>query len=328
MGFEQTIAQAAVAFLDEVRQARSPNTARTYRNGLHAFLGTLTQQGLPPEKTPVTALGEDALLGFLRSLRGHAPSTERLYATAVTQFYIYLVARWNLPLNLAKVRMLVQKYARRPGQRLPQFEYAAIEKVLAFVDEATTRPVKSERERLRGLRDRAFLWTLAHTGLRVHEACALRRGDVDWQAGRAVIIGKGDRQDVVRFSSKALQTLKAYLEARYEWDARSGRALAALPLFARHDKRVGRRVLPMSTVTGRNIVRYWVYRALGPEMVGRITPHSFRHYFVTRVLKASGGNLKLAQHLARHRNIQVTQRYAHLSDAELDAAYRAVFEGN
>jgi integrase/recombinase XerC len=36
--------------------------------------------------------------------------------------------------------------------------------------------------------------------------------------------------------------------------------------------------------------------------------------------------LKLAQELARHKNIAVTQRYAHLSDNELDQGYWNVFE--
>ncbi|MCE7861514.1 MAG: hypothetical protein DYG86_17240 [Chloroflexi bacterium CFX2] len=60
-------------------------------------------------------------------------------------------------------------------------------------------------------------------------------------------------------------------------------------------------------------------------MAGKITPHSFRHYFVTTVLRGTG-NLKIAQELARHKNIQVTQRYTHLSDDELDKAYHEVFE--
>jgi hypothetical protein len=38
------------------------------------------------------------------------------------------------------------------------------------------------------------------------------------------------------------------------------------------------------------------------------------------------GNLKMAQELARHKNIAVTQRYAHLSDDELDKGYWDVFE--
>jgi site-specific recombinase XerC len=70
-----------------------------------------------------------------------------------------------------------------------------------------------------------------------------------------------------------------------------------------------------------------VSEALGDQDAGLITPHSFRHYFVTTVLKGSG-NLKLAQELARHRNIAVTQRYAHLNDDELDKGYRDIFDSH
>jgi integrase len=108
-------------------------------------------------------------------------------------------------------------------------------------------------------------------------------------------------------------------------DGASNRPLTALPLFARHDKGAGKKVKPITTATGRNIVTETVRLALGEEAVGTITPHSFRHYFVTTVLRASG-NLKLAQELARHSNIQVTQRYAHLSDDELDKGYYEIFE--
>jgi integrase len=85
-------------------------------------------------------------------------------------------------------------------------------------------------------------------------------------------------------------------------------------------------VLPITPTTGRAIVHERVAEALGPEAVGSVTPHSFRHYFVTTVLRGSGGNLKLAQELARHRNIAVTQRYAHLSDDELDRGYHEIFD--
>jgi hypothetical protein len=81
-------------------------------------------------------------------------------------------------------------------------------------------------------------------------------------------------------------------------DGGSGRPLSSLPLFARHDLGAGKKVLPISTTTGRAIVHKHVSEALGPEAAGTITPHSFRHYFVTTVLRGSGGNLKLAQELA------------------------------
>ena len=109
-------------------------------------------------------------------------------------------------------------------------------------------------------------------------------------------------------------------------DGSSGRPLISLPLFARHDRGAGKKVLPISTTTGRAIVHQRVRECLGEERQDEITPHSFRHYFVTTVLRGSGGNLKLAQELARHRNIAVTQRYAHLSDDELDRGYHEIFE--
>ena len=85
-------------------------------------------------------------------------------------------------------------------------------------------------------------------------------------------------------------------------------------------------MLPISTTTARAIVRQQVGQTLGETHRGSITPHSFRHYFVTTVLRGSGGNLKLAQELARHRSIAVTQRYAHLSDDELDRGYFEIFD--
>jgi integrase len=224
------------------------------------------------------------------------------------------------------LRLLIRQRARRPGIRLPQFPSEDIQHVLDYVKNITEQVFESDSDKLRALRDRAFLLTLADTGLRVHEACALRRGDVDWNEGRAVIIGKGDKQAVVRFSSRSLRALRDYLSARSRFDGASNRQLTALPLFARHDKGAGKKVKPISTATGRNIVKERVRQALGDEAVGTITPHSFRHYFVTTVLRASG-NLKLAQELARHSNIQVTQRYAHLSDDELDKGYYEIFEG-
>ena len=43
------------------------------------------------------------------------------------------------------------------------------------------------------------------------------------------------------------------------------------------------------------------------------------------VLRGSGGNLRLAQELARHETIAITQRYTHLSDDELERGYHEIF---
>ncbi len=314
-------------YLTAVRLARSPNTVRTYGNAVQAFRACLDGLGVDPSSQPARSASENWIGDFAAHLRNYAPASERLYLTAISGWYEYLSAEGLAELNLPRLRSLIRRRARKPGQRLPQFPRAAIEAILAA---ATDIPGRAEDEagRLRALRDRALLFTLADTGLRVHEAVGLRRGDLDWNEGRAVMIGKGDREAVVRFSNRSLRFLRAYLEARAGRDGLSGKPLSALPLFARHDLAAGKRVLPISTTTARAIVHGRARQTLGDRTQAEITPHSFRHFFVTTVLRGSGGNLKLAQELARHRSIAVTQRYAHLSDDELDRGYHEIFESS
>ena len=315
-----SISDAIDRYIKTVNTARSANTARTYKNGMTLFLLTLTEHKLDPKTLPVAELSEEPVSWFAARLKDYSPATERLYLTALAGFYDYIAGENLAEVNLPRIRLLIHQRARRPGIRLPQFPQNDLDTLLQKISDLHTRIAADEEEKLRNLRDRAFLLTLADTGLRVHEACGMRRGDLDRNEGRAIVIGKGNQQAVVRFSKRAQAALDDYLRARATLDGASGRPLSSLPLFARHDLGAGKKVKPITTATGRNIVNQRVAEFLGNDLVGRITPHSFRHYFVTRVLLASG-NLKLAQELARHKNIAVTQRYAHLSDNELDEGY-------
>jgi site-specific recombinase XerD len=323
-----TVAEAIQGYLESVKDARSAHTARAYTTGMTAFLRVLKEHWIEPE-TPVAQLNEDGMAWVLGYLKVYSIATERLYTQSVKGFYEYLAAERLTEINLPRLEQLVRKRTRHSGPRMPQFPREEIEQILIFVNNFTVQLSdnlpESMNQRLRAMRDRAFLFTLADTGLRVHEACNLLRGDIDWNEGRAVIIGKGDKQGVIRFSNRSLNALKDYISLRAKLDGASGKPLTSLPLFARHDKGAGKKVKPITTATGRNIVSERVRQALGEQATDRITPHSFRHYFVTTVLRASG-NLKLAQELARHSNIQVTQRYAHLSDDELDKGYHEIFE--
>lgn len=321
-----TVSQCISSYLESVSLARSANTTRTYRNALNSFSSSLLAHQIDPEITLANKASPDWIIWFTTDLKSHSPATERLYLTAATGWYEFLAAEEIASINLSRLRLLIRHRARRPGQRLPQFPRTAIEEVIKYAINLASYPSKDINERLRNLRDRAFLITLADTGLRVHEACNLRRGDLDWNEGRAIIIGKGNRQDVVRFSQRSLAALRDYLSLRAQLDGASGRPLSSLPLFARHDRGAGKKIISISTTTGRAIVHQRVREALGDQAVGAISPHSFRHYFVTTVLRGSGGNLKLAQELARHRNIAITQRYAHLSDDELDRGYYDIFD--
>jgi integrase/recombinase XerC len=321
----KTILQAMQDYLDTVKLARSENTLLAYETALDNLSITLKDNNLDIEKDSVKRINEEIISWFAQDLKPYAPTTEQLYITAAKGFLEYLVAEELSEVNLSKVKLLIRQRTRKPGKRLPQFPAQSIGRILEVMESKVIGPKEDNNEQLREMRDKAFIITLGDTGLRVHEACNLKRGDVDWNEGKALIIGKGNRQAVVRFSRRSQKALKEYLKVRSELDGISRKPLGTLPLFARHDKGAGLKIKPITTTTGRNIVDEHVREILGEEADGTITPHSFRHYFVTRVLTATG-NLKLAQNLARHQNIAVTQRYAHLSDDELDKGYWEVFE--
>lgn len=324
------IADAISKYLDMVKLSRSTHTMRAYKNALQIFSTVLTEKWLEPTSTSIEKLNENMISALAVHLKTYAPATEQLYLQAVKGFYEYVDSERLADINQSRVHVLIRQRSRRPGIRFPQFpmddmthlltQVESVENLIIFVKDDKTEAIN-----LRAYRDRAFLLILADSGLRVHEACKLRRGDIDWNEQRAIIIGKGDKQAVVRFTSRSIQAIKDYLSQRAALDGNSGKQLTSLPLFARHDKGAGKKIKPMTPTTGRRIVQERVKQFLGKEMVGKITPHSFRHYFVTTVLRGSG-NLKLAQELARHKNIQVTQRYTHLSNDELDKAYYEIFE--
>lgn len=326
-----TISKAMDEYLHVIERARSKHTVLAYKSALLIFRNLLKKKSLDADATPIDKLTEDLFAKLIDHMTTYAPTTEQLYLQAVKGFYLYLDSEKLIQVNQSRLTVLIRQRSRRPGIRLPQFPTDGIETLLdKLVNvENLLLPVSKDEHvtsvKLRAYRDRAFLITLADTGFRVHEACNLRRGDIDWNEQRAIVIGKGDKQAVVRFTSRSLQAIKDYLSCRATLDGNSGKQLGSLPLFARHDKGAGKKVKPLTPTTGRNIVKERVAQFLGSEMLGKITPHSFRHYFVTSVLRGSG-NLRYAQELARHKNIQVTQRYTHLSNDELDKAYYEIFE--
>lgn len=278
---------------------RSPKTIAAYRNALAQF---------------VKVVGEDAELNtetyvkFLISLKHKSPSTQLVYRTAVLKFYNFCKAG-----NWAELQEATEHYTRKPGKRIVNFNREALERVIAYCE--------SLQGDLFALRDRAFVLTLVDSGLRISEACSLKRGDIDWQECRAIIIGKGDKQAVVRFSNRSIQALKDYLRARASVDPNSRIPLASQPLFARHDITASKRIKSISAGGMWKAIKDRMTEAGVDRQLVRI--HDFRHYFVTMTYLVKG-DLKLSQELARHESISTTNRYAHLG-GETDAAYNEIF---
>ncbi len=323
---ELTIRKTIDLFIQNVSLTRSANTEKTYRNAMNAFEQMLQESGIDPEaEGSVDLLSEKIFGSYAKYLKAYSPSTESLYINVAKNYFEFLAAEEIKSFNLFQTKLLIKNRTRKPGIRLPQFPQHDIEELLDYaMNRVPELPCQTEQERLINLRDSAFLITLADTGLRIHEACGLRRGTIDWFSNKAIIIGKGNKEAVIRFSDRSIEKMRIYLNERSMLDGASGMPLASLPIFGRHDKGSGSRILPITTKTGRMIVSARVEECLGKEAVGTITPHSFRHYFVTNVLKQTG-NMKLAQEFARHSSVTVTQRYTHLSDEDLDQKYDKIF---
>src|SRR6266540_2435605 len=167
-------------FLDNL--SYSPKTVFAYRNALEQF---------------IKAVGEDAELNtatyveLLLALQNKSPSTQRVYTTAVLKFYTFCKAgNWN------ELKEATQLYRRRSGKRIVNFNPEAVERVITYCESLNGDTCTLVGTRLGALRDRAFVLTLADTGLRISEACSLKRGDIDWLEQRSIIIGKGDKQAV------------------------------------------------------------------------------------------------------------------------------------
>ena len=273
---------------------RLPKTIKTYRWALEYYFQIAGEE-----------LGDEAYETFLVAIRNLSPSSKRVLRSAVMGLYEFCEIG-----DLAKRTKLNHHYMRKVKTKPVNFDRAAVEKVINHCETLRGDLIK--------LRDRAFVLTLADTGFRISELRALKRGEIDWQEERVLIVGKGDKAAVVRLSHRSVIALQEYLSARSKLDGESGKPLGSLPLFAQHGNI--KRIKPMTDDGMRKAIKQRM-----KEAGARCRIHDFRHYFVTVVMIASGGNLKMAQEMARHESTQTTQRYAHFTKSELDVNYDQIF---
>jgi integrase/recombinase XerC len=324
---EMPIGQAIERFLKDLAIGQAERTVRTYTTALNHFRAFLTAASLPPETTPLPKLTADHALDWVRWLDEEEPELSQVtlgtYITAISRFYNYLALEKLLPMPLEEFQRLQQRLkavrGRVPKRRLPRVPQEEI--VERILEAAYALPTGTdERAELRRLRDIAMVEMLRSSGMRVGELVKLRRGDLNYEEHAAVVTGKGGRERVVYFDDRAWRALQTYLAARK--DGARGRPLAGFPLLARHDKRAGKRILPLSTNTVREALADLI-AAAGVAEHG-VTPHSFRHYFATRVLRATH-NLAVTQDMLGHASSDTTRIYARLTAEDTRRAHRRAF---
>lgn len=326
-----TIEEAIQHFLRDLSIGQAERTVRTYTTALNHFREFLAQSSLDPTSTPVMDLTPDHALDWVRWLDEGQPELVRItlstYVTALLRFYSHLVLEGLIGLSAEEHEQLRRRLhtirGRAPRQQLPKVPPEEIVARIMAAAWAAPHDRDDRRQRLRYLRNIAIVETLRSSGMRVGELVSLQRRDLIPQDHTAIVTGKGDKQRVVYFDETAWRALQSYLRARQ--DGRTGQALGRLPVLARHDKGAGEKVLPISTNTVRQVLSELIKLAGVGEY--EVTPHSFRHYFATRVLEATG-DLGATQDLLGHASPTTTRIYAKLSSETLRKAHEKAFGGN
>lgn len=209
------------------------------------------------------------------------------------------LARQTIARKLCAVRSFIRETLG--PERLPRFPLrgrAAGRIPEAFTEEEVEAALASvEGDDPRALRDRALLELAYSAGLRPHELVGLRLGDIDFEAEKIHVHGKGGKDRLVPLGEQAEDWLRLYLgEAR--------------PKLASGDSDVlflSRRGRALDTATVRTIFP---------------APMRFRHSFATHMLRG-GADLRTIQDLMGHVSLHTTAGYCKLDVRDLQEAHRA-----
>jgi integrase/recombinase XerD len=280
----------------ELERGLSRNTLEAYRSDLAQFGDFLGRRGLDPlEVAPID------LAAFISELaEGHdgrppvAPATLQRKIACLRSFYRHLRRDQILTEDPTSELRPPRSPARLPNV-LTRDEVARLLAQPRGSDPAV-------------LRDRALLETMYACGLRASEAIGLELSELDLETGILRARGKGSKERIVPIGSKAIATLRAYLE----------RGRPAL---------VGLRDEPHVFVNqrGAGLSRQGLYKivqrhAKSAGLEDRMSPHTLRHTFATHLL-AGGCDLRSLQEMLGHADIGTTQIYTHLSAGRLREVY-------
>jgi integrase/recombinase XerC len=312
-------------FIDHLRYERnlSPETLREYRRDMQQFANFLTPPG---EKTLALEQIDHRVIreyvGFMYDRKLEKSSVARRLASMRT-FFKFCNREKYLKQNPARL-IATPKLPRR----IPEIPTA--EEMNGFLDEMarggySVRP-KSRRKKRGGQksaarrdgsmkillkRDRAILELLYAAGVRVSELVGLNLQDVDRVGQILRVMGKGRKERVVPYGTKAQEALEAYWPAREEILAKAGSGKAAEAVFLNHQ--------------GGRLTNRWV-RAMVKKYTRlananwNLHPHSMRHAFATHLL-ADGADLRAIQELLGHVSLSTTQRYTQASVKQLMDIY-------
>ncbi len=314
----------------------SPHTISNYGKDLGQFVAYLSPPGLEPPA--LSAVTHNTIKEFVGHLHDHGlqKSSIARKLAALRSFFKYCVREGRLQENPARL-VPTPKLPKRIPSVLSAEEMNGFLNQLAEMgptpSSGSVAPKKNARhlanaspgnlakvlqEGLMLRRDRALLELLYAAGLRVSELTGLDYADIDQKERVLRVRGKGDKERIVPYGSKAQEALEKYWPLREQLFLKTsstrGRHRDAPHTEAVFLNYAGRRLTQRSV--GRIVKKY--------VRIGNVNwdlhPHSLRHAFATHLL-ADGADLRAIQELLGHQSLSTTQKYTHASIRQLMDIY-------
>jgi len=170
-------------------------------------------------------------------------------------------------------------------------------------------------------RNRAILWLLYDTGIRLSELCGLRLSDFDRKHGLITVLGKGSKERRIALGQNCLRNLLYYLdrhrpneEELAEWGSAGEERL-----FLSETR------TPI-TINGITLLFARIRKRAGMTDK-RISPHIFRHTFAVRYLKLGNDPFSL-QELLGHEDLSTVRFYMHMNDDDIQEQKRKYSPGD
>jgi integrase/recombinase XerD len=170
-------------------------------------------------------------------------------------------------------------------------------------------------------RNRAILWLLYDTGIRLSELCGLRTSDFDRKHGMIIVLGKGSKERRIALGTNCLRNLLYYLDRHRpnEEELSAWGSAGEDHLFLAETRR------PL-TINGVTLLFARIRKRAG--ITGkRISPHIFRHTFAIRYLVLGNDPFSL-QELLGHEDMTTVKNYMHMNDETIQEQKRKYSPGD
>ena len=223
--------------------------------------------------------------GLIRDDCALSSASVRLYSSALSSFYRYLVKAGEVEANpMDKID--------RPKARTRELKYLRHNEVMEFIE--------SLKSRKNGVRDSLIARTIYATGMRISELCAMEVSYINFEEGTVKVPhGKGDKFRVVFCDTETLRLISEYLNGRQKG-----------PVFL--------------TSHGSGITPRMVQHIFNLHAPEGITPHKIRHSYASELYNRSH-DIRAVQDNLGHTSIKTTEIYVHTNIAERQESYRKYF---